>query len=307
MKRIRSWFGILKNTVSGFLDDNGLKLSASLSYYTVFSLGPVLVIIISLAGIFYGKEAVRGKIYGEIKDIVGSDAAVQLQQIIRNVEYSQYETKGFILGIIMLLIGASGVFTEIQDSINRIWTVKAKPSKGWWKFLRNRLLSFSLIIAIGFISLVSLIISAALDAMSEKLTRLFPDSVVILAYIVNLLIILFVVSAFFVVVFKVLPDAWIGWKAVMRGALFTSILFMIGKFLISLYINQSKVTSTYGTATSIIVLLIWVYYSSVILYLGAEFTKACAVAMGSPIRPKQTAVFVIKKEEKEIPPSYLET
>lgn len=307
MKALKSWLNLLKNTVSAFLADNGFRLSASLSYYTIFSLGPVMVIIISLSGIFFGHDAVRGKIYGEIQNLVGSDAALQLQEIIKNVEYSQYETKGLILGIAMLLIGASSVFTEIQDSINSIWTVKAKPRKGWWKFIRNRLLSFSLIISIGFISLVSLIVSAALDGFSERWLRLFPDSIIVLAYIANLLIVLFVVSSLFVVIFKVLPDAWINWKAVFRGALFTSILFMIGKFLISFYITQSKITSTYGTATSIIVILVWVYYSAVILFLGAEFTKACATAMGSPIRPKATAVFIIKKEEKEIPTSSLET
>ncbi|WEK33493.1 MAG: YihY/virulence factor BrkB family protein [Candidatus Pseudobacter hemicellulosilyticus] len=307
MKKLRRFFDILKKTVVSFLDDNGLKLSASLSYYTIFALGPVLVITISLVGIFYGKEAVQGKIYGQIKDLIGSDAAIQLQQIIKNVEYSQFQTTGIIIGLVMLLVGASGVFTEMQDSINTIWSVKAKPKKGWLKFLRNRLLSFSLVISIGFILLVSLVVSALLEAINTQLTRVFPEGIVILAYILNILIVLFVIAALFTVIFKVLPDATISWRDTFRGALFTSLLFMVGKFLISFYISRSSIGTTYGAATSIIVILLWVYYSSAILYLGAEFTKTWAIEAGNGIKPNDTAVFIIKREAREVPSSHLET
>lgn len=307
MKKLRTFFGILKKTVVSFLADNGLKLSASLSYYTIFALGPVLVITISLAGIFYGRDAVQGKLYGQINNLIGNDAALQLQQIIKNVEYSQFQTTGIIIGIVMLLVGASGVFTEMQDSINTIWSVKAKPKKGWLKFIRNRLLSFSLVISIGFILLVSLVISALLEAVNQQLTRIFPETIVVLAYILNLLIVLFVIAALFMVIFKVLPDATISWRDTFRGALFTSILFMVGKFLISFYISRSNIGSTYGAATSLIIILLWVYYSSAILYIGAEFTKTWAIEAGSGIRPNDTAVFIIKQEAKEIPGSHLET
>ena len=188
MKKIKGFFHLLKKSGSGFIEDNAFKLSASLSYYTVFSLGPVLIIIISLAGLFYGREAVQGKIYGQIKGLVGSDAAAQIQQIIVNLQDKDQGTLGAIIGFIVLIIGATGVFIEMQDSINYIWSVKAKPKKGWLKFLTNRLLSFSLVVSLSFVLLVSLIISALLDMLSERLMRYFADYTVVLFYILNIII-----------------------------------------------------------------------------------------------------------------------
>lgn len=289
------------------MEDNALKLSASLSYYTVFSIGPIIIIVISLVGIFYGKEAVQGKVYGQVKDFIGSNAALQLQEIIKNIEYSQFKTTGFIIGVIMLLFGASGVFTEIQDSVNRIWSVKAKPKKGWLKFIINRLLSFSLVVGLGFIMLVSLLVSTALDALNDRLASWFSEDVVVLFYIINILIVLAVITLLFAIIFKVLPDAIIRWRDVITGSFFTALLFMGGKFLISFYISKSNVGVTYGAAATIVIILLWVFYSSIILYFGAEFTKCYAVEAGGGIRPKDTAVFVIKQETKEIPPSYLDT
>jgi membrane protein len=307
MSSIRSFFKILKKAGIAFIEDNALKLSASLSYYTVFSIGPIIIIVISLAGIFYGREAVQGKVYGQVKGFIGSDAAVQLQEIIKNIEYSQFKTTGFIIGVVMLLFGASGVFTEIQDSVNRIWSVKAKPKKGWLKFITNRLLSFSLVVGLGFIMLVSLLVSTALDALNTQLARLFSENVVIFFYILNIFIVLAVITLLFAIIFKVLPDAIIRWRDVIKGSLFTAVLFMGGKFLISFYISKSNIGITYGTAATIVIILLWVFYSSVILYFGAEFTKCYAVEAGSGIRPKDTAVFVVKHEATEIPPSYLDT
>ena len=307
MSSIRSFFRILKKAAVAFIEDNALKLSASLSYYTVFSIGPIIIIVISLVGIFYGREAVQGKVYGQVKGFIGSDAAIQLQEIIKNIEYSQFKTTGFIIGVVMLLFGASGVFTEIQDSVNRIWSVKAKPKKGWLKFITNRLLSFSLVVGLGFIMLVSLLVSTALDALNNQLARLFSENVVILFYILNIFIVLTVITLLFAIIFKVLPDAIIRWRDVIKGSLFTAVLFMSGKFLISFYISKSNVGVTYGAAATIVIILLWVFYSSVILYFGAEFTKCYAVEAGSGIRPKDTAVFVVKQEAKEIPPSYLDT
>lgn len=290
-----------------FIEDNGFKLSASLSYYTIFSIGPIIIIIISLVGIFLGREAVQGEVYDQVRGFIGNNAALQLQEIIKNIEYSQFKTTGLVIGIVMLLFGASGVFTEIQDSINRIWSIKAKPEKGWLKFLINRLLSFSLIVGMGFVLLVSLLISTALDALSNFLQRFFTDDIIVLFYIVNVIIVLAVITTLFLVIFKVLPDAIIHWKDVFKGALFTAILFMGGKFLISFYISKSNVGVTYGAASTIVIVLLWVYYSSVILYFGAEYTKVHAVEAGKGIKPKETAVFVVKQEAREIPPSYLDT
>lgn len=307
MQRTKGLWKALKDAGAGFVNDNAFKLSAALSYYTVFALGPLLIIIISLAGMFFGKEAVQGRIYGQLTELVGSQSALQIQDIIINIQNTHQTTTGAIIGAVILFIGATGVFTEMQDSINYIWSVKAKPKKSWLKFIINRLLSFSLIVAMGFILLVSLIVSAVLTLLSDRLMSLLPNYTVALFHIIDTAIILIVISALFTVIFKILPDAIISWKDAVMGALLTAVLFLTGKFLISYYIGRSNLGVTYGTAASIIILLTWVYYSAMILYFGAEFTKMYALQTGSGIKPKQTAVFIIKKESREVPTSYLDT
>jgi membrane protein len=296
---LRFW-RILKRATFEFLNDHGLKFSASLSYYTIFSIGPVLIIIISLAGIFYGKEAVQGKIYYQLNGIVGSSAAVQIQEIIQNIEKSQLSASGAVVGVIILIVGATGVFTEIQDSINYIWSVRAKPQKGWLKLLINRLLSFSLIVGFGFILLVSLIVHAMVDLLYDRLMGFFDEATVYIFQVVNYVILFVIISTLFAIIFKVLPDAKIRWKDAYVGSSFTAALFLIGKFLIGLYISQSDIGITFGAAASIVLILLWVYYSSIILYFGAEFTKVYALSYGSGIEPDKTAVFIIKQEVKEL-------
>lgn len=296
---LRFW-RIAKRAGSDFLDDNGMKLGASLSYYTIFSIGPVLIIIISLAGIFFGKEAVQGKIYYQLNGILGSSAAIQIQDIIQNIEKSQLSASGAVIGFIVLIIGATGVFTEIQDSINYIWSVRAKPQKGWLKILINRLISFSLIVSFGFVLLVSLIIHALMDLLYDQLMRFFDEATVYLFTALNYVVLFTVIASMFAIIFKVLPDARIRWRDAFVGASFTAAFFLIGKLLIGLYIAYSAVGVTYGTAASIVLILVWVYYSSIILYYGAEFTKVYALSYGSGIQPDKTAVFIIKQEVKEI-------
>ncbi|HWJ28389.1 MAG TPA: YihY/virulence factor BrkB family protein, partial [Flavisolibacter sp.] len=198
------------------------------------------------------------------------------------------------------------VFTEMQSSINFIWSVKAKPKKGWLKFLINRLISFSLIVGLGFLLLVSLIVNALLTILSDRLTRLFPNYSVYLFNIINLAIILAVITLLFSVIYKVLPDAVISWKDALIGAAFTALLFLIGKFLIGFYLGKSNMGVSFGAAASVVVLLTWVYYSSLILYFGAEFTKIYALHSGAGIKPKQTAVFIIKRETTEVQYSRLD-
>ncbi|HZI01703.1 MAG TPA: YihY/virulence factor BrkB family protein [Flavisolibacter sp.] len=301
MKRIRSLWKALKMAGEGFIEDNAFKLSASLSYYTIYALGPLFVIIISLAGIFFGNDAVEGRLYAQLNGLVGSQAALQIQDIIGNIQESKLGTVGAIVGGIVLFIGATGVFTEMQDSINFIWSVKAKPKKGWLKFLSNRLLSFSLILGMGFILLVSLLANTLLNLLSEKLMRLLPNYTVQLFNMINSVIIVIVICTLFTFIFKVLPDAIISWKDALIGATFTTMLFLLGKFLINYYIGTSNLGLTYGAAASVIIILTWVYYSALILYFGAEFTKMYALQSGSGIKPKDTAVFIIKREAKEIP------
>ena len=307
MKKIRTALQILKHTAYAFNEDNAFKLSASLSYYTVFALGPLLIIVLSLAGIIYGKEAARGQLYKDLDGLVEPEVALQIQQIIANAMHTHATTIGAVIGFIILFIGATGVFTEIQGSINFIWSVKAKPKKGWLKYLGNRLLSFSLVLGLGFLLLVSLVVNTLLTLLSTRLTKLFPHYTVYLFNVINMVVILTVITGLFAVIYKVLPDAIISWKDALIGSAFTALLFLLGKFLIGYYLERINLDITYGTAASIVIILTWVYYSSLILYFGAEFTKVYALHSGEGIRPKQTAVFIIKRETKEVPTSYLDT
>ncbi len=291
MKKItfKGLWEVLKNSFKGFSEHNITKLSASLAYYTVFSLGPLLIMIIFLCGIFFGREAVEGTIYGQIEGFVGHDAAVQLQSIIKNAALGK-GTMAAIIGGITLLIGATTIFAEIQDSINSIWGLKVKPKAGWFKLVKTRLLSFGVIGSLGFLLLVSLGVTALIEALTNRLKAYFPDVTVVLFYILNLVITFAVITSLFAVIFKVLPDAKVKLRDVIAGAIATAILFMLGKFAISFYISKSAVGSTYGAAGSLVVLLVWIYYSSIILYFGAGFTKAYAIKYGGEIHPNQYAV-----------------
>jgi len=283
-------FEVLKNSFTGFMDHKVTKMSGALAYYTVFSMGPLLILIISLSAIFLGREAVEGQIYTQLEGFMGRDTAEQLQDIIKNAAIGGKSRIAVTISVITLLVGATTVFAEIQDSINTIWGLKPKPKRGWLKLLQNRFLSFSVIISLVFILLVSLGVTTVIDGLSNQLRAAFPDITVILFYILNQIITLGVVTLIFGVIFKVLPDAQIKWKDVISGAVVTAVLFMIGKFGISFYISQSNVGSTYGTAGSLVILLLWTYYSSIILYFGAEFTKAFAIKYGSEIHPNHYAV-----------------
>ncbi len=283
-------FTVIKDAFTAFGDDKVLKLSGSLAYSTVFSLGPLLIVIISLCGLFLGREAIEGQVYNQLKSFVGADTAKQLQEIIKNASISGKSTTAAIVGAITLVVGATAIFSEIQDSINGIWGIKPKPKKGWLQFLKNRFLSFSMIIGLGFLLLVSLGVNTIVDLFNARLQHLFPGVAVVVFYVLNLVITLLITSTIFGVIFKVLPDATIKWRDVAAGAIATAVLFMLGKAGISFYIGKSNVGSTYGAAGSLVVLLLWVYYSSIILYFGAEFTKAYASKYADPIHPNEYAV-----------------
>ncbi len=286
MQRIKSFFLLFKTAFLQFIDYNGLKLSAALSYYTVFSLSPFLIIIISLAGIFLGRKAVEGEVYEEIKGLVGSSTAIQIQDIIQNIQNIDRGVIGSIIGFIILIFGASSVFSEIQSSINYIWSTVKSHRKGLIVFVIRKLLSFSLLLGIAFILLVSLFINAIVDVLSEHLKRYFPDFIVKSFYFTNIILIFVIISFLFTLIFKILPSAIIRWKDALVGATITAILFLLGKFAIGFYLGNSRIGVTYGTAASIIILMLWVYYSSIILYFGACFTKAYADFNGHPIRSK---------------------
>lgn len=291
---------IVKDSFKSFLSDRVLKLSASLSYYTIFSLAPLLLLLISLTGVFFGKEAIQGQIFGEINGLIGNEAAKQIQDIIKNMELSGKTNSALLIGIVTLLIGATSIFGEIQDSINMIWRVKAKPKKSWIKFVKDRLLSSSLIIALSFLLIVSLIVNGLLTALSEWLKDYFPDITLFLFQSGNFVLSFVVIMTLFAVIFKVLPDAKIAWKDVKAGAFFTAFFFMIGRFLIGLYINFSETGLAYGAAGSLIVILVWVYYTAAILYFGAAFTRVYAEYVGARIEPADYAVYVEQLEKEKI-------
>lgn len=288
---------MLKCTFNDFIADRALKLSASLSYYTVFSMAPLLLLMISLFGFFFGREAVQGHVFHEINGLIGNEAALQIQEVIRNMELSGKTTTALLIGIVTLIIGATTVFGEIQDSINIIWKVKAKPRRGWVKMLKDRLLSSSLIIGLGFLMIVSLMVNGALMALNDWLKSFFPEMTLILFNIINIVITFGVITVLFGIIFKVLPDAYIDWKHVRIGAFFTACLFMIGRYLIGLYIETTSTGTAYGAAGSMIVILVWVYYTAAILYFGAEFTRVYCEFTGARIKPAEYAVYI---EEMEV-------
>lgn len=298
---LKSWWKVLMATFSGFSNDNGLKLSASLAYYTIFSIAPLLILILSLAGIFLGPDSASNKLYSQIDQYVGAEAAKQIQDIIKNLQFSGKSGVALVSGIATLLLGASSIFLEIQDSLNTIWRVKAKPKKGWLKMLQNRFLSFSLIVSLGFLLLVSLLVNIIVNAISSKISHFLPSITERLIELVNLGISFMVIATLFAIIFKFLPDVKIKWKDVRSGAFFTAVLFMLGQFIISLYLKYSAQGSAYGAAGSVIVLLVWIYYTAAILYIGAEFTQVYAEANCSHIEPAEYAVHIQQTEtEREV-------
>ncbi|WP_276088938.1 YihY/virulence factor BrkB family protein [Pedobacter sp. JY14-1] len=305
--------------IKGFSEDRVMKLSASLAYYTIFSLTPLIIIILSAASLFLGESMdPNDKLFGvngEIPKLIGTDAAYQLRSFVNNANYSGKSTFGLIIGITTLVIGATAIFIEIQDSINLIWKVKAVPKKGWKKLIVNRLLSFSLIASLGFLLLVSLVINSIVVGIGDKLAlyaaRLGIREVSeLFMLIVTNALTLSVVTAIFTVIFKVLPDVYLKWKPAIVGALFTAVLFSIGKYAIGIYIEKGNPGSAFGAASSVIVILVWIYYTSVILYFGAEFTQAYAERYDNGIRPSKyavhTKVVVVEKKVDVLPPQHPE-
>lgn len=293
MKRL---FTFLKQVVKEFSDNSVVKYSAALSYYTIFSLAPMLIIIIAVSGFFFGKEAIQGEVYTQIKDFVGGDAALQIQSMIQNTQFTKGSPIATLISIIALVIGGTGIFGEVQDSLNKIWGLKIKTKKAWWKLILNRLISFSLIISLGFVLIVSLLLNALLAVIGSRLNNIFSGNERVFIFLINYILSFGITVLLFTVIFKVLPDARIKWKDVFIGAIITAFLFVIGKWGISYYLGRNNMSNVYGTAGSIIVIMVWTYYSSLILYLGSIFTKIYAKEYGGKIRPNDYSVW-IKMEE----------
>jgi len=255
-----------------FLDDKGFKMAAALSYYSAFSLGPLLIIVIAIAGFFFGEDAARGQIFTELKNLVGPDGAIMIETILKGAASKSAGIFAAIVSIVLLVLGSIGVFLELQESLNIVWGVELKPGRGLWLFIKNRLVSFSMVVATGFLLMVSLIISSAISLINTFMGEQFP-SILPMAFIFNNLSSLIVLTVMFAMVYKVLPDVIISWKYVWFGAILTSVLFTLGKYLISLYLGSSSFSSTYGAAASLVILFLWIYYSGLILFFGAELTQ----------------------------------
>lgn len=283
---------VIHSTFSEFGEHKIMKKSASLAYTTVFSLAPLVMVLLYIVGLFWGTSALEGEIFINIKEFLGEQSALQLQEIIKNISLSKKGGVSAIIGIATLLIGATSVFAEIQDSINSIWGIRLKKRSGFLLYFKSRLLSFGVIGSLGFILLVSLGLSTILDSLNEKLFSHFSETAIYTVYIGQTLVTLIVITLLFAVIFKILPDAYITWKQVRVASLATAFLFMIGKFFISFYISHSSIGNIYGAAGSLVLIMVWVYYSSVILYLGALFAKCYAIEFGSSIKPSKYAEIV---------------
>jgi membrane protein len=287
---------LLKETFHEFMADKVLKLSAALSYYTIFSLPPLLIIVIGICGFFFGAQAVRGEIFWQIKDLVGNEAAIHIQEAIKNIKLSGNNAFVTALGIVILIIGASGVFSEIQDSLNFIWGIEPRPKRGLVKFFVNRLMSFSMIASVGFLLMVGLVINSVTEVLNRRLSVQFPKDSVYLFYIINIIVVFIIITILFTLIFKTLPDGKVVLRDCVIGASFSALLFMVGKFAIGAYLGSAAFTSVYGATGSVILILIWVYYSAAILYFGAEFTKVYAHNHGKKIVANEYSVRVSREK-----------
>ncbi|MET0339969.1 MAG: YihY/virulence factor BrkB family protein [Polyangiales bacterium] len=292
----KTMWEIVKETGSAWSDDNATRLAAALAYYTVLSIAPLLVVAVSVAGLFFGEEAARGQIASELSGIVGKQAGEGIQTVLTHAKSPDEGIIGSIVGVVVLLFGASGVFGELQSSLNAIWNVAPKPGLGIWGFVRQRFFSFSMVLGVAFLLLVSLVLSALLAGVGAFFSDKLPGGAV-LWEIANFGVSLGVITVLFAMLFKVVPDVQIKWSDVWLGALVTAVLFTVGKWALGLYLGRASVASPYGAAGSLIVLVIWVYYAAQLVFLGAEFTQVYTLHRGSRIVPNENAVpvEVVKK------------
>jgi len=280
---------LLKDTVSDWQEDGASTLAAALAYYTVFALAPLLLIAISIAGLVLGQEAAQGQVRGQLDGVLGSDAAATIEEAVAASRNTDAGIIAAVIGFGSLFLSASGLFGQLQAALNTIWEVTPKPGGGILAMIKNRFLSMTMVLGIGFMLLVSLLLSAGLSALGGYFEGILPGGEIVWQA-VNFVFSFLIITLLFAAIYKVLPDAEIAWRDVWVGAAVTSLLFTLGKFAIGLYLGRSSVGSTYGAAGSLLVLLVWVYYSAQILFLGAEFTQVYARMFGSRITPAANAV-----------------
>ena len=289
----RAIWPILKETASGWDEDNVARLAASLAYYTLLSIAPLIILAVAVAGLAFGQDVARQHIAGELAGVVGAGAGDAVQSIAQNAKTPGSGVLSVCFGLAVLLFGASGVFGELQSALNTVWSVAPKPGRGIWGLIKDRFFSFSLVLGVAFLLLVSLVLTAALSWVGTFFAHTLPGGAA-LWQVVNFGVSVAVVTALFALMFKKLPDAEIRWRDAWVGGAVTSLLFTLGKFALGLYLGSAGVSSAYGAAGSIVALVIWVYYSSQVFLVGAEFTEVFARHSGAAIKPNANAVVVSK-------------
>lgn len=282
---------LLKATLDSWLEDKALRLSAAVAYYSIFSIAPLLILSISVAGFVFGEDAVRGHLNKELVSYVGAPAAEAVQSMVKSAAQSERGFLAAILGFVALFVGATGVFGQLKDALNTIWEVRVKPGKVWLKLLRERVISFGMVLVIGFLLLTSLLLTTLLAAFNDYLARMVPLPAFL--WTAFAMVVSFgLETVLFALIFKILPDAKIKWRSVWIGALFTAGLFEAGKWGLSLYLGRESTLSSYGAAGAVVLLLLWVYYNACILFFGAEFTQVYALHKGQKIQPAPGAELV---------------
>lgn len=289
---------VFKVAYAEWSEDKASRLAAALSYYSAISLAPLLIVTLGIAGLFFGHEAATGQVSSQIQGLVGQQSAQVIQEIIANANKPTTGIVSTVVGAVILLLGASGVFGALQDGLNTVWEVKPKPGRGVVGIIKDRFLSLTMVLGVGFLLLISLALSAALSALGKYLGGVLPLPAIALE-IINLGISVGVITLLFALMFKTLPDVEIDWADVWIGAGITALLFTIGKFAIGLYLGRSTVGSAYGAAGSLVVILIWIYYSAQILFFGAELTQVYTNKYGSRIKPDKDAVRVSKESRAD--------
>ncbi|WP_162052385.1 YihY/virulence factor BrkB family protein [Pontibacter pamirensis] len=288
----KTGWDITKRTFKEFADDRPLDYAAIIGFYTIFSMPAVLIITIRIAGAAFGEEAVRGELVQQIGGIIGRSSAEQIQSIIENASQSESSAIGTFIGIATMIFTATTVFVALQDSINAMWEVRAKPERGWWKLVIDRLLSLALVVSFGFLLLVTLAVDIVLGVIDDYLRQEMTGVAVYFMTTANIIVSISISILIFAAIFKVLPDAEIRWRNVWVGASVTAVLFVLGKYVLNIYFQHDPLSDTYGAAGSLVLILVWVYYASIIFLLGAEFTQVYSRVHDKGIKPQEHAVKV---------------
>ena len=277
---IKRFYALAKQAVANWLDDYASSMGAAIAFYTVFSLAPLVIIVIAIAGFFWGREAVQGQLFEQVNALVGEEGAKAVESVVQSAQEPSQGIAATAISVVVLVVGATTVFSELQSALDRIWKVAAKKKSGIWRMIRARLLSFGLVLALAFLLIVSLVVSTVLAALGSWAGGMLPGWETMLQ-VLNIAVTLGILTLLFGMIYRFMPQASVAWRDVWTGAFVTAVLFEIGKLLIGLYVGKASVASSYAAAGSLVIVLIWVYYAAQVFLLGAEFTRVYAVAHGS--------------------------